>query len=299
MTFEPGSGFKNLDQRTLALTVVGAWLIFKYKAESFNIPVFRSELWIPTKDDIDTVGYRAYWKYLETEVARNSSVKLDKIFEQAKNMVTKLSGGQKTAAPFIRFFNSEYGLLISANNSGEFNQLSQYQVGDDPRSINYKTSARRSGLFVNRYQDTGYNSVNFIVDGEWFLKEVEVDEKKLLIFLIHLEFLALYKIPTKIDFASRSGTDSLTLDHRISLYQQLRDPLDEVLGKSHSIRNYESQFTDQTFHGTSLDSSYLEQGLHGQIIIMAIADNNLIENITLAGRLKNKGNAVVPMKKLL
>jgi uncharacterized protein (DUF58 family) len=46
----------------------------------------------------------------------------------------------------------------------EFDQIKEYVAGDDPRTVNWKATARRSRLMVNTYQDEKSQQVYSIVD---------------------------------------------------------------------------------------------------------------------------------------
>ncbi len=48
--------------------------------------------------------------------------------------------------------------------SYEFDQIKEYVVGDDSRSINWKASSRRSSLMVNQYEDERAQQVYSIID---------------------------------------------------------------------------------------------------------------------------------------
>jgi uncharacterized protein (DUF58 family) len=54
--------------------------------------------------------------------------------------------------------------LRKLGHSYEFEQIKNYVVGDDPRSINWKASSRTGNLMVNQYEDERYQQVYSVID---------------------------------------------------------------------------------------------------------------------------------------
>lgn len=61
---------------------------------------------------------------------------------------------------------TDYGVkrIRRVGNASEFDQIKQYVYGDDPRTINYKATARTSQLMVNTYEEEKSQPIYCIID---------------------------------------------------------------------------------------------------------------------------------------
>ncbi len=104
------------------------------------------------------------------------------IFVQSKLSLLKrrfTEGEEQTIDTYPSFLNlSHYNLLLNSNqlttagikqtrrlgNATEFEHIKPYVIGDDPRTINYKATARANELMVNTFMEERAQSVYCLID---------------------------------------------------------------------------------------------------------------------------------------
>ncbi len=146
---------------------------------------------------------------------------------------------------FLAISNSltEIGLkkIRRIGNTSEFEQIKEYVIGDDFRTINWKATAKHAQLMVNQYQDEKSQPIYSVIDTGRVMK-MPFNELKLLDYAIN-STLAFSNVALKkhdkvglISFSKKIDT-FLPAIHKLTYLNRILE----------SLYNIETQFTDSDF----------------------------------------------------
>lgn len=141
----------------------------------------------------------------------------------------------------------------------EFDQIREYVPGDDPRTINWRATARRGGLHVNQYQDERSQPVYAVIDMGRTM-EAPFEGMTLLDYAVNASLVLLNTALLKND---RAGL--VTFDHAVeTVVRAERRP-------AHIHRLLEALYNQETsFREASYEALYAaaRQHVHGRALLL-------------------------------
>lgn len=166
-------------------------------------------------------------------------------FQNAQMVAVYPSFIQMQKYDFLAISNnlSEFGLkkIRRIGHTSEFEQIKEYIIGDDFRTVNWKATAKRAQLMVNQYQDEKSQPIYSIIDTGRIMK-MPFNGLKLLDYAIN-STLAFSNVALKKHDKVGILTFSKTIESFLPASQKLTH-LNTILER---LYNVNTQFTDSDF----------------------------------------------------
>ena len=148
-------------------------------------------------------------------------------------------------------------------NTMEFEQIKDYVIGDDPRNINWKATARRNGLMINQYVDEKSQPVYAIVD-KGRLMRAPFDEMSLLDYAINAA-LVISNIAIKKD--DKAGI--ITFSNRISSVLPASRKRDQIHRIQQTLYNQLTKYQEANFE---LLSSFVMRRINQRSLLLIFSN---------------------------
>jgi len=180
--------FSNSDQNELPISIRNTYS-FSIAAEIIEeIPIqfqkrdFKKTLTIPPKEDVTFVYQlrpleRGEYVFGKLNVYTSTSLKLLKrryTFEKDQMVKVYPSFIQMKKYAFLALDNrlTLHGMkkIRRIGQTMEFEQIKDYVIGDDVRTINWKATAKRASLMINQFQDEKSQPIYSIIDASRTMK---------------------------------------------------------------------------------------------------------------------------------
>jgi hypothetical protein len=89
--------------------------------------------------------------------------------EQLRKNVSEMAkrDGRQTKSRYSSYLFHQTGRSSPLSHSGEFEELTEYRTGDDPRTISWRRSAKGDRLLVTKKREREIRPVTLLVDLEW------------------------------------------------------------------------------------------------------------------------------------
>lgn len=146
---------------------------------------------------------------------------------------------------FLAFSNrlTEFGLkkIRRIGHTMEFEQIKNYIVGDDVRTVNWKATAKRGQLMVNQYQDEKSQPIYSIIDTGRVMK-MPFEELKLLDYAIN-STLAF----SNIALLKNDKAGMLTFSKKVEKIVAASNKRTHINTINEALYNIDTQFTDSDF----------------------------------------------------
>ncbi len=166
-------------------------------------------------------------------------------FEHDKTVAVYPSYIQMRKYEFLALNNrlTEYGLkkIRRIGHTMEFEQIKNYILGDDVRTINWKATAKKGELMVNQYQDEKSQPVYSLIDTGRVMK-MPFEELKLLDYAIN-STLAFSNIAIKKN--DKAGL--ITFSHKIEQILPANNKRSHINSINEALYNIDTQFLDADY----------------------------------------------------
>ncbi len=137
-------------------------------------------------------------------------------------------------------------------NTMEFEQIKEYVLGDDPRNINWKATARRNELMINQYVDEKSQEMFCIIDKGRLMKS-PFDGLSLLDYAINASLVL-----SNIGIKKEDKAGLVTFGHKLSSYLPASKRSDQILKIQEILYNQKTKYLDANYE---LLSTYLSRKL--------------------------------------
>ncbi len=137
-------------------------------------------------------------------------------------------------------------------NTMEFEQIKEYVIGDDPRNINWKATARRNDLMINQYVDEKSQEMFCIIDKGRLMKS-PFDGLSLLDYAINASLVL-----SNIGIKKEDKAGLVTFSHKLSSFLPASKRSDQILKIQEILYNQKTKYLDANYE---LLSTYLSRKL--------------------------------------